>query len=444
MRKIAWLICCLLVFRGSAQNKVCITFDDLPCVNCKNAAAAKTVLSSLVNVLQEEKIPAIGFVNEYKLYQGKKLDTGMVNTLDFWLKNNFELGNHTWSHISIDNATVKQYAADITKGEKITKPLAQKHGKPYRYFRHTQLRTGATMSYKKALDSAIVKQGYTIAPVTMDNDEYIYAYCYAKALEQKDSVTMRVVRYHYLLYMRSIVNFYERLSKDFLGYNVPHILLLHANELNAHCLPELLNIFKERDYTFITLEEALKDKAYTQAEAVYNRGLSWIQRWMVAAGKDLTEQPPATEQTQELFAWYRHDSKRVYPTQTFKGDAKELEKIKTNISRFSSAYMQGQTEELVKLYTSDAGLLPGNGDIVKGEAAIRKFWKIPQGQKILLHVVTPLEIEVVENTAYDHGYFEGETLFADGKKSKWYGKYVIAWKKVNGEWKIYLDSWSRL
>ena len=60
------------------------------------------------------------------------------------------------------------------------------------------------------------------------------------------------------------------------------------------------------------------------------------------------------------------------------------------------------------------------------------------------HKITPKEIKVVGNEAYDYGYYEGTTLRANGSESNWKGKYVIIWKKVAGEWKIYLDIWNRI
>jgi ketosteroid isomerase-like protein len=59
-------------------------------------------------------------------------------------------------------------------------------------------------------------------------------------------------------------------------------------------------------------------------------------------------------------------------------------------------------------------------------------------------VITPVEIKVNGDFAYDYGYYEGETLFTNGRSSRWIGKYVIVWKKENGKWKIYLDIWNSL
>jgi len=83
-------------------------------------------------------------------------------------------------------------------------------------------------------------------------------------------------------------------------------------------------------------------------------------------------------------------------------------------------------------------------DIIAGEKNIKKYWTLPEGVKILKHKITPLEIKVIKKYAYDYGYYEGETLTAEGKTVAWKGKYVIVWKKVGKNWKMYLDIWNGL
>ena len=138
----------------------------------------------------------------------------------------------------------------------------------------------------------------------MDNDDYIYAYCYAKASQRKDSVAMRLIATDYLTYMQGIITHYERLSTEGLGYEVRQILLLHANQLNADHLEALLALFTNRGYSFVSLETALKDKAYALPEAHSTRGISWIERWMIAQGKKATAQPAVSD---ELMARFRAD-----------------------------------------------------------------------------------------------------------------------------------------
>lgn len=117
-------------------------------------------------------------------------------------------------------------------------------------------------------------------------------------------------------------------------------------------------------------------------------------------------------------------------SQNYVGKQKEIDKILKNIELFSKYYVDGDMEKLVNCYTSDGKIFPGNRDIIEGTEGLSGYWTIPENVKILRHKITPKEITILKKTAYDYGYYEGETLKADGEKSSWKGKYVIVWKKV--------------
>jgi peptidoglycan/xylan/chitin deacetylase (PgdA/CDA1 family) len=304
MRFLIILILFPLIVKGQSESKryVAFTFDDLPYTHITNA---KYINQRLTEILSSEGIPAIGFVNEGKLYSNGQRDETRIALIELWLSRGFDLGNHSYSHVSIDNVTLDAYKTDVLRGEKITKYLLAKVGKKLKYYRHTQLRTGQTPDIKKSLDNFLKENGYVTAPVTLDNNEYIFADIYERALQKNDSTAMSMIRVEYLRYMETIVAHFEDLSVDFLGYEVRQILLLHANTLNADCLSDLIDIFRKRNYAFISLDEALQDKAYQLDEVTSKRGLSWIHRWMLAKGYEMRPEPSEPEQITQMFENYR-------------------------------------------------------------------------------------------------------------------------------------------
>ena len=84
------------------------------------------------------------------------------------------------------------------------------------------------------------------------------------------------------------------------------------------------------------------------------------------------------------------------------------------------------------------------GYLLAGKEELSKYWAPSEGGKVTFHKITPEEIKVVKKTAYDFGYYEGTTTTTEGEKVNWKGKYVIVWKKIGKEWKIYLDCWNRV
>ena len=88
---------------NNAPRYVAFTFDDLPSTH---DADAKYIIERLTKKLQRHSVPAIGFVNEIKLYRGGKPSKAQITLLELWLNSGLDLGNHSYSHISIDNVTL--------------------------------------------------------------------------------------------------------------------------------------------------------------------------------------------------------------------------------------------------------------------------------------------------------------------------------------------------
>ena len=234
-----------------------------------------------------------------------------IGILRDWLEAGLELGNHTFSHVGIDSVSLSQYEEDVIRGETVTRMLMGEKGRRLRYFRHTQLRTGPTTEYREGLDAFLRNRGYTVAPVTVDTQDYMFAAVYADATHRGDTALQGRVRDAYRAYVQENFSFHERLGVEVLGREVRHVVLLHVNHLNADLIDELLTMLKERHYSFVSLEEALLDPAYARPEPTTRKGWSWIQRWILAEGGEARPEPrePAwvTEAVEALRARRRGD-----------------------------------------------------------------------------------------------------------------------------------------
>ena len=276
------------------HREIAVTFDDLPATR-GSLETTRYITTNLLRSIKANNVPAIGFVNEGKLYVDGKVDARRVAFLRMWLDAGLELGNHTFSHVYIDETPLAAYKEDVIRGEIVTRRLLAERGLKLKYFRHTQLRTGPTPEYKRELDRFLAERGYQIAPVTIDNNEHVFANVYASARQRGDRETVKLVAAAYMRYMEEILAFFEELSADSLGYEVKQTLLLHANELNADYFDELARMMKDRGYKFISLEEALKDPAYKLPDAQVKKGLSWLHRWMLAKGQKMKPEPDTPE-----------------------------------------------------------------------------------------------------------------------------------------------------
>lgn len=128
--------------------------------------------------------------------------------------------------------------------------------------------------------------------------------------------------------------------------------------------------------------------------------------------------------------------------QKYMGDQNEIKSILDKSKVFSQFYMDGEFDSMANIYTMDGKIMPPGTDIIEGHKAIKQRWILPENVKILHHKANPVEIVIIDDTAYDGGYYEGTTQKADGSTVSWNGKYLIIWKKEAGEWKMYYDIWN--
>lgn len=281
----------LVILCSAAQSqtkKMAITVDDLPVVTygIDDPDFAKELTQSLINTFDEYKIPAIGYVNEVKLYNDGELDSTKVHLLEMWLSNGYELGNHTYSHPNFHQVPFNDFTGNVLKGEKVTKELAGQYGTEYKYFRHPYLRIGLRQSHADSLTHFLNQNGYTEAPVTIDNEDYVFALAYHKAYARDDNEMMAKIGAAYVDYMEEKLLFYERLSRDLFDRLIPQTLLTHASLLNAHYMDDLAGMYLEHGYEFVPQGEVLRDEAYNHPVTVYGDwGISWIDRWALSQGK---------------------------------------------------------------------------------------------------------------------------------------------------------------
>jgi peptidoglycan/xylan/chitin deacetylase (PgdA/CDA1 family) len=282
------LFSALTVLAQKPMRFMAVTIDDLPVVSTrKDLKNRQEITRKLLNHIRKAKVPAIGFVNENKLYAGEKRDEAQIDLLRSWLDSNLELGNHTFSHVNIANVPLEKYKDEILKGEIITKELLQAKGKRPRYFRHPFLWTGLSLETKSDLGEFLSAHNYTIAPVTIDNSDWIFARAYDNAFDKGDQKLMKQIGAAYVPYMEAKMDYWERQSVKIFNREIKQILLIHANFINSDYFDDLARMMKKRNYKFVSLEEALRDEAYQLPDNFVRRnGISWLHRWALDKGRE--------------------------------------------------------------------------------------------------------------------------------------------------------------
>ncbi|MEM6287242.1 MAG: polysaccharide deacetylase family protein [Bacteroidota bacterium] len=273
------------------RRTIAVTIDDLPVARGHPLAHQQRVTRDLVAQITEAGVPAMGFVNEGKLdVDGER--EARTALLQQWVDAGLELGNHTVDHPSFFTTPLDDFKDEVRRGATVTNRLLAPRGDSARYFRHPFLNTGPDLETRRAFEAWLAEAGYLVAPVTHDNTEYLYAYAYDLAHEAGDEALKARVADAYVAYMDTTAGYYEALGRELFGREIAHVLLLHANALNADHLGALLAMFERRGYAFVSLDEALEDPAYASEDTYAGRaGMSWLQRWAITRGVPLSSEP---------------------------------------------------------------------------------------------------------------------------------------------------------
>jgi peptidoglycan/xylan/chitin deacetylase (PgdA/CDA1 family) len=286
MPKRALIALILLIAAPATAGTVALTFDDLPIFGrTKPVTDGVAITRKLLHALRARHIPAIGFVNESQLEDHPAERTALLAR---WLDAGMELGNHTYSHLSLTTTPVDDYIADAAKGDVVTRVLDKAHGRTPRWFRYPFLETGPTLAVRDRFAAWLASDGYRVAPVTMENADDVFAMVYDEDIARHDRRGARAVRRAYLAFSRRIIPWYRSAARALLTREPAYVFLLHASRLNADSIGELARILRHAHLRPVPLNAAMTDPAYTLPDNYAGpNGDDWLERWAYTQQKDL-------------------------------------------------------------------------------------------------------------------------------------------------------------
>ncbi|SRR6266496_2317180 len=309
-RALGLLAIATLVFSGPAYTQqitivqqpkeIAVTIDDLPLNGSRfELVRLQTMTSRFLSGIERHRIPVVGFVNESLLYVPGETDV-RIALLKQWSEGGVELGNHTFAHVGFKDTPLAEYEDDFVRGESVTKNIMKQEGRKPRFFRHPFLQMGVTRELEQSFENFIAARGYRIAPITIDTMDWMFRVAYANARARNDAALMKKISQEYLKFVDVKFDFCEMVTGELFGHPIKHILLLHANELNADNFDELIKGLLKRGYRFIGLDEALSDPVY-QIPEQYNGTSDWLSLWAFSKGKKF-QSPMPPEFIQKIYA----------------------------------------------------------------------------------------------------------------------------------------------
>jgi len=203
---------------------------------------------------------AYGFANGYM----EAYEPGVNEVLKLWLEAGYPLGNHTYDHLDFDKVSVKVYIANIAKVDRLLEtfaPVSPLIRRRY-VFRYPYLHEGDTLQKRDAVRSFLFRNGYRIAEVTIDYNDWAWDNAYVRCAKQNNRKSIAWLKAHIVEDAQWHVDGATKMADILLHRNIPQILLVHVGVFDAVMLDTILREFRSHHVKFITLDEALSDPVY--------------------------------------------------------------------------------------------------------------------------------------------------------------------------------------
>lgn len=241
---------------GQAQS-VAFTFDDGPSLAVTPRLSPQQRNAALLATLKKHQVPAALFVT---LGNGADRPEGLA-LAKAWGEAGHALGNHTVTHLDLNgkDTTLQQYEDEILACDRILRQLPGFQP----WFRFTFLREGNTPEKRDGIKAFLKEKAILNARVTLDTSDWRLNAALISVLNQHPDADVAPFRAAYLSHLRQRAEAYRDLSRRLFGRDIPQVLLLHHNLVNALFLDDAIQLFQGMGWTLTTPAAAFQDFAYS-------------------------------------------------------------------------------------------------------------------------------------------------------------------------------------
>jgi peptidoglycan/xylan/chitin deacetylase (PgdA/CDA1 family) len=265
------LACLVLGPPAAAAEPLLLTIDDLPLVSSQYFTRAEQArqFRAILDAIEKHGARGVFFAN------AERIRASDPPLLDELVRRGHLVGNHTYSHPSLNDVSPAEYQADIARNDR---ELARWLKAP-KYFRFTFLQTGITRPVRDGVARFLASQAYVAVPVTIDTDDWDYNLDYTRAVKRGASDAASAIATRYLEAVARSAATARSEARRKLGRDVAHVLLLHMNLLNADVLERLLASLAADGFSFAGPSEVLSDPLYALEDDYFGpQGLTWLDR----------------------------------------------------------------------------------------------------------------------------------------------------------------------
>jgi peptidoglycan/xylan/chitin deacetylase (PgdA/CDA1 family) len=162
--------------------------------------------------------------------------------------------------MNLNTSPAADWETDVLKNELV---LAQNAGDgDWHWLRFPFLAEGNTPEKRTEVRKFLADNRYRIAAVTMSFGDYMWNEPYARCVAKNDQAAIGKLETSYLDAAAQDIEFRRAMAKSLFGHDIPYVLLMHVGAFDARMLPRLLKLYRDKGFSFVTLEDAEKDPFY--------------------------------------------------------------------------------------------------------------------------------------------------------------------------------------
>ena len=195
--------------------------------------------------------------------------------------------------MDLEQNTAEAFEREIEEDEPVLELLKGDAKESWHWLRYPYLHEGDTVEKRRAVRAYLKAHGYRIAQVTLDWEDYLWNFAYARCAAKKDKKAVASLHDSYLATADEYITYSRTLSQRLYGRDIPYVLLLHVGAFDAKMLPELIGLFRKRGFDFVTLPQAESDPAYSVDPKVAYPGGGLLMELLASTRK--VDMPNATE-----------------------------------------------------------------------------------------------------------------------------------------------------
>jgi len=244
--------------RLRAHPTVALTFDDLPAAGGLLPDDTRTrIASTLVGELKAHRVKEVyGFVTAEDL-EG---DSDSQEALRAWVNAGMNIGNHTWSHPSLNSDSAAAFERQIALDEPALRQYAGR--RDWHWFRYPYLEEGNTASKRDEVRAWLHEHGYRIAQVTLNFEDDDWSDPYDRCLVQHDQAGIAWLKQSYMENAAEFIRVGREEELIAFGHEIPNVLLLHETAFTTLMLPSLLDLLDHDGFRFAPLAKVERNPAY--------------------------------------------------------------------------------------------------------------------------------------------------------------------------------------